>query len=86
MFAPSDNSMTYKNNYSVPDDMQREPRHDPFENELSLERISSRSALLSFFIFVVSLSTVEVKTITLVSFAAFAMASISYGVLRLKNR
>lgn len=60
--------------------------HDAFEDELSLESIFSKLAIISFFLFLASIGAVDVKSLTFVSFAGFLMFSFFYGFLRIKRK
>ncbi len=59
--------------------------HDIFENEMSLQSIFSKLAIISFFLFIISVGSVEMKSLTLASFVGFFMFSAFYGFLRIRS-
>ena len=58
---------------------------DAFENELSMQSVFSKLALISLFLFLVSLGTVEMRSLTIAALAGFLMFSFFYGFFRVKN-
>ncbi len=58
---------------------------DAFKDDLSVESIFSKFAVISFFAFVVSLGVRDMQALTLVSFAGFLMFSAFYGFFRIRN-
>ena len=60
--------------------------HDVFENEMSLQSIFSKLAIISFFLFIVSVGAVDMKSLTIASFAGFLMFSAFYGFLRIRSQ
>ncbi|MFH0885381.1 MAG: hypothetical protein V1861_06755 [Candidatus Micrarchaeota archaeon] len=60
--------------------------HDPFSEELSLQTISSRLALMGLFSAFVFMWFPEMKTLAVVSFSAFLLFSSMFGFLRLRQR
>jgi hypothetical protein len=65
--------------------LKQEEPEDAFKNELSLEALSSKLALASFFVSFVSLASIEMRVLTMASFVGFIMFSIFYAFFRLKN-
>lgn len=66
--------------------MKKEKPVDAFKKDLSLESMSSKIALANFFLFVVSLGALDMKTLTIASFVGFIMFSAFYAFLRIRNR
>jgi hypothetical protein len=58
---------------------------DVFKDEMSLESVFSKLAIISFFLFLVSIGALEMKSLTIASFAGFLMFSAFYGFLRIRN-
>lgn len=59
---------------------------DVFENEMSLQSIFSKLAVISFFLFLISVGAVDMKSLTIASFAGFLMFSAFYGFLRIRSQ
>jgi hypothetical protein len=59
--------------------------YDAFNGELSLQTIFSKLAIISFFLFVISVGAVDLKALTTASLAGFIMFSAFYGFLRIRN-
>ena len=64
---------------------KEKPEENAFTGDFNLESIFSKLAVISFFLFIVSLSSPSTKTLTIASFAGFLMFSFFYGFLRIKN-
>jgi hypothetical protein len=58
---------------------------DVFENEMSLQSIFSKLAIISFFLFIISVGSVEMKALTTASFVGFFMFSAFYGFFRFRS-
>ncbi len=63
----------------------REKPVDAFESDLSLKSIFSKMALVSLFLFFVSLGAYDMKQVTLAAFAGFVLFGIFYGFIRFKR-
>jgi len=64
---------------------KQKPEKNSFAGDFSLESIVSKLAVISFFLFIVSLTSLDMKTLTVASFAGFLMFSFFYGFLRITN-
>jgi hypothetical protein len=62
-----------------------DPLEDFQESHLGLESIFSKIALGSFFAFIVSAVSLELRAFTMVAFAGFLIFSLFYGFVRFKN-
>ena len=64
----------------------RQKEVDIFKEELGLEPLSSKMALVSLFTFVVSVGLNGMKELAMGSFAGFLMFSVFHAFLRVLNR
>ena len=58
---------------------------DVFADEMSLQSIFSKLAIISFFLFINSVGAVDMKSLTIASLAGFIMFSAFYGFLRIRG-
>ncbi len=77
-------SLAFKPSLYDKANLDTEPE-DAFKDDLSLESIFSKFAVISFFAFLVSLGVRDMQSLTLVSFAGFLMFSVFYGFFRVRN-
>ena len=64
----------------------REKPVDAFKNDLSLESLFSKLALVSLSLFVVSFSALDIRSLTLASFVGFIMFAVFFVFLRIRKR
>lgn len=67
------------------DKIKREKPESDFDNAFDLQSLFSKMALVSFFVFIVSIGSLETRNFAVVSFIGFLLFSVFYGFLRFKN-
>ncbi len=64
----------------------KQEKKDVFKEELGIAPLSSKMALVSLFIFVVSVGIAGMQSLSIASLAGFLMFSVFYAFLRVVNR